>query len=290
MGPGDEDRGSRRGVARRSPTGDPGTRAGAMSSIWDELAGPAPDVVVVDGVEVRRGSRVRLHPRDGADLFARALDGRTAVVEGIEQDMEDHVQLTVVADDDPGRDLGEQRMPGHRFFFAPDEVEPLSGARVLVAGIGNVFLGDDGWGVALAERLAERVLPEGVEVVDYGIRGMDLAYALGEGWDAVVLLDATPRGEAPGTVYLIEAEVEPDALAVETHGMDPVKVLAMARALGSEPPRTLVVGCEPLTRMSGDEEEIDASLSEPVRASLDEAERVVVSLLGDLIEQKGEQP
>src|SRR3954468_5690394 len=242
-----------------------------MSDIWDELARPAPDSVLVGGVEVRRGTRVRLHPRDSADLFARALDGTTAVVEGIEQDLEDHIQLTVVADDDPGRDLGERRMPGHRFFFAPDEVEPLSGARVLVAGIGNVFLADDGWGVALAERLAERMLPEGVAVVDYGIRGMDLAYAVGEGWDAVVLLDATPRGEAPGTVYLIEAEVDEGALAVETHGMDPVKVLAMARALGSAPPRTPRAGSEPLTHMTGDEEEIDATLSEPVRAALGEA-------------------
>src|SRR4051795_3784364 len=257
-------------------------------SVWDELQRPAPDPVVVAGGEGRRGAGVRLHPRQSADLFARALDGRTGVVEGIEQDMEDNVQLTVVADDDPGRDLGEQRMPGHRFFFAPDEVEPLSGARVLVAGIGNVFLGDDGWGVALAERLAERVLPEGGQVVDYGIRGMDLAYALGEGWDAVVLLDATPRGEAPGTVYLIEAEVEPDALAVETHGMDPVKVLAMARALGSEPPRTLVVACEPLTRMSADDEEIVATLSAPVQAALGEAEILVATLLDDLIgEPKG---
>src|SRR3954469_2724392 len=143
-------------------------------SVWDELQRPAPDHVVIAGVEVRRGSRVRLHPRDNADLFARALDGKTAIVEGIEQDMEDNIQLTVVADDDPGRDLGEARMPGHRFFFAPDEVEPLSGARVLVAGIGNVFLADDGWGVALAERLAERVLPAGAAVVAYRIRGRGL--------------------------------------------------------------------------------------------------------------------
>src|SRR3954453_6711754 len=243
-------------------------------SVWDEVSRPAPRAVVVDGVEVRRGTRVRLHPRDNADLFARALDGKTAVVEGIEQDMEDHIQLTVVADDDPGRDLGERRLTGHRFFFAPDEVEPLSGARVLVAGIGNVFLADDGWGVALAERLAEPVLPEGVAVVDYGIRGMDLAYALGEGWDAVVLLDATPRGEPPGTVYLIEAEVDEGALAVETHGMDPVKVLAMARALGAEPPRTYVVGCEPLVRMSGDEDEGVGGLSGPARAAPGGAGRV----------------
>src|SRR4051794_27171684 len=275
-----------------------------MSDIWDELARPAPDSVLVGGVEVRRGTRVRLHPRDSADLFARALDGTTAVVEGIEQDMEDHIQLTVVADDDPGRDLGELRMPGHRFFFAPEEVEPLDGegrARtkfalegstksILVAGVGNVFLGDDGFGVALAERLARRALPAGVEVVDYGIRGMDLAYALGDGWDAVVLLDAAPRGGAPGTLYVIEAEVEPDALAVETHGMDPVKVLAMARALGSEPARTLVVGCEPLLCMSGDEEEIVASLSAPVAAALEEAERLVGALLDDIIELKGETP
>ena len=259
-------------------------------SVWDELQRPGPDHVVVDGVEVRRGTRVRLHPRASADLFARALDGRTGVVEGIEQDLEDNIQLTVVADDDPGRDLGERRMPGHRFFFAPDEIEPLAGARVLVAGVGNVFLGDDGWGVELAERLAERVLPDSVEVVDYGIRGMDLAYALGDGWDAVVLLDATPRGEPPGTVYLIEAEVDEDAFAVETHGMDPVKVLAMARTLGAEPPDTYVIGCEPLTRMTGEEEDVLATLSEPVRAALDEGERLAVSLVGELMHEKGEQP
>src|SRR5436190_15386894 len=215
-------------------------------SVWDELQRPAPDHVVIAGVEVRRGTRVRLRPRESADLFARALDGRTGVVEGIEQDMEDNVQLTVVADDDPGRDLGERRMPGHRFFFAPDEVEPLGGARVLVAGIGNVFLADDGFGVALAERLARRALPAGAAVVDYGIRGMDLAYALGDGWDAVVLLDATPRGEPPGTLYVIEARLDDDdVVAIDTHGMDPVKVLGLARELGTPLPRTFVVGCEP---------------------------------------------
>src|SRR3954467_12260006 len=185
-------------------------------SVWDELQRPAPDHVVVAGVEVRRGTRVRLHPRQSADLFARALDGRTGVVEGIEQDMEDNIQLTVVADDDPGRDLGEARMPGHRFFFAPDEVEPLT-RRILVAGIGNVFLGDDGFGVALAERLAERELPAGVEVVDYGIRGMDLAYALQDGYDAVVFLDATPRGDQPGTLYVIEPELDEGEVAIDTH-------------------------------------------------------------------------
>ena len=132
--------------------------------------------------------------------------------------------------------------------------------------------------------LLERVLGDlpGVHVVDFGIRGMDLAYAMLDGYDAVVLLDATPRGGAPGTLYVIEPEVDEDALALETHGMDPVRVLAMAQALGGTPPRTLVVGCEPHTRMTGDEDEVVAALSEPVRAALDEGERLVAELLAEL--------
>ena len=256
---------------------------------WEELERRGPDAVVVGGTEVRRGSRVRLRPRAGGDIFDRALAGRIGVVDSIEQDMDDAVHLVVVAEDDPGRDLGERRQPGHRFFFATDEVEPLGpadapAARILVAGVGNVFLGDDGFGVALAGRLAARELPAGVKVVDYGIRGMDLAYALGEGWDAVVLLDATPRGRAPGTLYVIEAEVgEHAGVPIDAHGMDPVKVLALARALGGSPPRTLVVGCEPQTRMTGDEDQAVADLSEPVRAALAEAERLVGEVLKDLM-------
>jgi hydrogenase maturation protease len=256
-----------------------------VKGAWEELERPGPDVVDVDGVEVRAGSRVRLHPRDTADLFSRALDGRDAIVESLEQDTDDNVHLVVIAEDDPGRDLGARRQPGHRFFFSPAEVEPLGPAppgarRVLVAGIGNLFLGDDGFGVALASRLAERELPPGVEVVDYGIRGMDLAYALGDGWDAVVLLDATPRGEPPGTLYVIEPEIDPDAVAVETHGMNPVTVLATAQALGTELPRILVVGCEPQTV---DERYYD--LSEPVRAALEGATTLVVDLLGELTQE-----
>ncbi len=258
---------------------------------WEELERPAPDVVLVDGLEVRRRSRVRLRPGPRGDVWDIALAGRIAIVEGIDQDLEGNVRLAVTIEDDPGRDLGDRRQPGHRFFFAPEEVEPLDpadgatalAARVLVAGIGNVFLGDDGFGVALADRLARQALPAGVEVVDYGIRGMDLAYAMLDGWDAVVLLDAAPRGGAPGTLYVIEPEDDPDHLAVDTHGMDPVKVLALARALGGTPPPTLVVGCEPQTRMTGDEGDVVAALTEPVRAALDEGVRLVTSLLDDLI-------
>jgi hydrogenase maturation protease len=265
-------------------------------SYWEELERPAPDVVVVDGVEVRRASRVRLKPRPGGDVFDLALAGRCGVVEGVEQDMEGNVLLAVVVDDDPGRDLGVRRQPGHRFFFPPEEVEPLAdavgdveGPRVLVAGIGNVFLGDDGFGVALAGRLARRELPAGVEVVDFGIRGMDLAYAMLDGWDAVILLDATPRGEAPGTLYVIEPDIEAIDVAPEAHGMDPVKVLALARTLGGgTPPRTLVLGCEPLTRLDADSDEIVASLTAPVVAALAEAERMVAELVEDIVNPAGQ--
>jgi hydrogenase maturation protease len=256
---------------------------------WEELERPGPGSAEVDGIELRRGRRVRLRPRPGGDVFDLVLAGRTAVIESVEQDTDGNLQLAVTVEDDPGRDLGEQRQPGHRFFFSPEEVEPLAGeagrregARILVAGIGNVFLGDDGFGVALADRLARRTLPAGVEVVDYGIRGMDLAYAMQDGYDAVVLLDATPRGEAPGTLYVIEPEDEGDGQELEAHGMDPVKVLALARVLGGTAPRTLIVGCEPQTRMSAEDPDLVADLSEPVRLALGEAETLVESLLAEL--------
>jgi hydrogenase maturation protease len=261
-----------------------------VSGYWEELERPAPDAVVVDGVELRRRSRVRLRPRAGADVFDVVLAGRVAVVEGIDQDLDGNVQLAVTVEDDPGRDLGERRQPGHRFFFSPEEVEPLGdelGAappttRVLVAGIGNVFLGDDGFGVALAARLARGEPRAGVEVVDFGIRGMDLAYALTADYDAAILLDATPRGEPPGTLYVIEPDVEDaEGVGLDTHGMDPVRVLALVRALGGTPPRTLVVGCEPQS------EDTVASLSEPVRAALEEAVRMVESLLDELTHEGG---
>ncbi len=122
---------------------------------WEELERPAPDTVVVEGVELRRRSRVRLRPKAGGDIMDLALAGRTAAIEGIDQDLEGNVRLAVTVDDDPGRDLGDRRQPGHRFFFSVEEVEPLrepapaavEPARILVAGIGNVFLGDDGFGV-----------------------------------------------------------------------------------------------------------------------------------------------
>jgi hydrogenase maturation protease len=104
----------------------------------------------------------------------------------------------------------------------------------LIAGIGNIFLGDDGFGCAVARELAQMDLPAHVKAVDYGIRGLDLAYALLEPYERVILVDAISRGDTPGTVYLLQP-VDPEAtqpVALDPHSMDPVRLLAMARSLG----------------------------------------------------------
>jgi hydrogenase maturation protease len=259
---------------------------------WGELSNPAPRSVEVAGVEVGRGSRVVLRPGEGGDVFDQAIAGQVATVEGIHQDLEGKVHLSVTVEDDPGRDLGAKRQPGHRFFFSPGEVEPLAqgeplpARRILVAGIGNIFLGDDGFGVEVAQRLAQRPQPPGVDVKDFGVRGMDLMYALGESYDAAVFVDAVPRGAAPGTLFVIEPDLEGDdaPMGLDAHGMDPVKVLALARQLGGVPDRVLVVGCEPQVVMTGEEEEIVGGLSEPVLAAVDGAVEMVESLLGELLE------
>ncbi len=261
---------------------------------WAEMGKPPPEMVVVDGIELRRGDRVQLRPRSQADVFDLSLTGRLAVIEGIEQDLEDNTLVAVTLEDDPGRDLGEARQPGHRFFFSADEIEPWSkqpggasgGVRVLVAGIGNIFLGDDGWGVEVVRAMASRGQPPGVKVVDFGIRGLDLAYALQEGYESVVFLDATPRGDAPGTLYVIEHSAQPDEeeVVLDTHGMDPVRVLALARRLGEVPDRILVVGCEPQNVLSGESyDDMLVELSDPVRAAIDEAVTLVESLVADLL-------
>src|SRR5271165_333708 len=122
--------------------------------------------------------------------------------------------------------------------------------RILVAGIGNIFLGDDAFGVEVVRRLSRRKLPDYVRVADYGIRGLDLAYALLDDYDAAILVDAASQGAEPGTLYVLEPETGeadggPQTALVEAHGMNPMRVLEMVRAMGGRPRRVLVVGCEP---------------------------------------------
>jgi hydrogenase maturation protease len=161
--------------------------------------------------------------------------------------------------------------------------------RILVAGIGNIFLGDDAFGVEVVQRLAQRPQPEGVRVVDFGIRGLDLAFTLLEEHDLVIFVDATPRGGPPGTLYVIEPDAadleDPEApeLLVETHGMNPLKVLRLVRSLGGEVEGIRVVGCEPATL--GSEEEPAMGLSDVVRAAVDEAVRLVESLIARALER-----
>jgi hypothetical protein len=133
---------------------------------WQLLEDKTPvESMEIQGAQVRRGDRVRLRPRAGGDVFDLALEGKIAAVESIEQDYEGKLHVCVVVEDDPGRDIGLMRQPGHRFFFAPEEVEPLAQGEktrtaetksILIAGIGNIFLGDDGFGVEVASRLANR--------------------------------------------------------------------------------------------------------------------------------------
>jgi hydrogenase maturation protease len=246
--------------------------------------------IEVGGVEIRTGDRVRLFPRKGGDILDIALRGQIATIESIEQDYEGKSHVCVVLDDDPGRDLGLLRQPGHRFFFDASEVpineqhqnDVVQRPRILVAGIGNVFLGDDGFGVEVAQTLAKSNFPSTVRVADFGIRGFDLAYALQDGYEATILVDAFPRGQPPGTVSVIEPDLENPASGsaeegfVQPHAMNPMNVLRMAAAMHGPLKRVLLVGCEPAT-FGGEEGKM--GLSAPVEAAVQEAARVVTSLV-----------
>lgn len=152
--------------------------------------------------------------------------------------------------------------------------------KLLVAGIGNVFLGDDAFGVEVVKLLAQRSLPEGVSVVDFGIRSYDLAYALMDEWDLVILADALPRGGEPGTLYTLEPELpeNDDRLAgFDAHSMNPVGVLQLVGALGGRTGRMLVVGCEPETVEP--DRDGNMGLSPAVAAAVPEAVRIVEGLI-----------
>jgi hydrogenase maturation protease len=157
--------------------------------------------------------------------------------------------------------------------------------KLLIAGVGNIFLGDDGFGVEVANRLSAVELPDWAHVVDYGIRGMHLAYDLASGYSSAIVVDAAPRGGAPGTIHVIEPDLTGEPAAADmtlagnpmfhAHGMQPDVVFSMLGMLGSATSvrQVLVVGCEPASVDYG------MGLSESVAAAVDEAVRVVLDLV-----------
>ena len=151
-------------------------------------------------------------------------------------------------------------------------------ARILVAGIGNIFLGDDGFGPEVMRHVVTQSLGDDVNAVDYGIRGMHLAYDLLEQWRALVLVDALPNRGAPGRLHIFEADHEtlsPTA-GLEAHSMDPAAVFATLKALGGTAPRTIVVGCE------AENVEDGIGLSDPVTAAVPAAVAAINDVLVDL--------
>jgi hydrogenase maturation protease len=150
--------------------------------------------------------------------------------------------------------------------------------RILIAGIGNIFLGDDAFGGETVRELSHETLPAEVTAKDFGIRSYDLAYALIDNYDTIILVDAAPRGEAPGTVSLLEldlAQLEPArAETVDAHSMDPVRVLQMAQTLAPVTARVLLVGCEPAS-IGGNEGQL--GLSQPVREAIPNALAMIKS-------------
>jgi hydrogenase maturation protease len=155
---------------------------------------------------------------------------------------------------------------------------------ILIAGIGNIFLGDDAFGSEVARRLALRTWPDRVRAVDFGIRGLDLAYALLDGHDLTILIDAAPRGGAPGTLYVIEPDLsrldgsDQNATLLDAHTLDPLKILGLARVMGAGLKRLLLVGCEP-GDLGGEEGRL--GMTDPVRVAVDQAVTLVTRLVDD---------
>jgi hydrogenase maturation protease len=162
--------------------------------------------------------------------------------------------------------------------------------NILVAGIGNIFFGDDAFGCEVVRQLLERPVPAGVTIKDFGIRSYDLAYAMMNRPDVTIFIDATPRGEPPGTVSLIAPDINSlDNISGEVfnaHSMNPVRVLQLIRSLGGQPGRLYLVGCEPAVLET---EDGAMGLSQPVEAAIPKAVEMIDSLIRDLSSETSEK-
>jgi hydrogenase maturation protease len=155
--------------------------------------------------------------------------------------------------------------------------------RVMIAGVGNMFLKDDGFGSAVVKKMLDKKFPEGVEVKDFGTGGLKLAYDLMKGYDGLILLDASSRGEKPGTLYVIkpdENDISPDLEQggpIDPHGADPVTVLRFVKSIGSWPAKVLIVACEP-----ENVEDYEIGLSQSVSAAIDKAIEMVEDIIKEI--------
>jgi hydrogenase maturation protease len=162
-------------------------------------------------------------------------------------------------------------------------MSPEREPRILIAGVGNAWLRDDGFGGEVARRLEQRPLPEGVAVMDAGTGGLDLAYEVMRGYDALVILDVSRQGGDPGTLYVMEVSEESiegkieDGEVINPHGMDPQTVLRFVRSIGAWPGRVVVIACEP-----AEVEEMGFGLSPDVQAAVVRAVELVVQTADEL--------
>lgn len=158
--------------------------------------------------------------------------------------------------------------------------------RVMIAGVGNMFMKDDGFGGAVIKKMANKTFPEGVEIKDFGTGGLKLAYDLMKGYDGLILLDASQRGEEPGTLYVIEPEENSiesnleDGGPIDPHGSDPATILRFVKGIGAWPGKVLIVACEPATA-----DDFEIGLSEPVNEAVDKAVDLIDELLKDIYKE-----
>ncbi len=266
----------------------------ADASAWEAFVNPpgseAEKTLEINGRHLGKGSRVRLCPRAGhrADAMDMFLAGQPATVAAVLRDLEGQAHVAVTVDAAGATDLHESN--GRFFYFRPDEIEVLDdvpggapsesaqpAARVLVAGIGNIFLGDDGFGPAVIQRLASRAIPPWAKVEDFGIRGVHLAYELlgaSPAYNTTIIVDAVSRGGAPGTLYVIEAEVgDLPSASPDAHALNVDAVLGLLKSIGGQPGRVLIVGCETESVTP------EMGLSASVAGAVDGATDMVLQLL-----------
>ena len=265
--------------------GDHASRRPSRPGLIDPRAGDA--VLDVDGQTFRRGGKVVIRPGPDADVHARMLDGRTATIERIFTDYDGKAHLGLTIDDDPGQEL--MRETGRYLYFFAPELEVVDHERGRTAQHPDRRRGQQP-GCATTASAARwpagcraLELPAGVSVMDAGTGGLDLAYEVMRGYDALVILDVSRQGGEPGTLYVMEPDEEavPGAIedgdVINPHAMDPQTVLRFVKSVGAWPGRVVVIACEP-----EEVSEMGWGLSERVQGAVGRAVALVLETVEEL--------